>query len=76
MSSSSKDALIIGRGSASLGATLGLGRRLPSAVVSNSGVYQNALVKHVYMVPTWDHRQPAEYRNAATKEIVITYDRI
>lgn len=53
------DTLLIGGGPAGLSAALALARQLHSAVVFDSGVYRNALSKHMHTVATWDHKDPA-----------------
>lgn len=70
------DTLIIGAGPAGLSAALSLARQLHTAIVFDSGVFRNALSKHMHTVPTWDHKDPADFRAATRKEILGRYDSI
>ncbi|MCJ1471292.1 hypothetical protein MMC07_009940, partial [Pseudocyphellaria aurata] len=70
------DVLIIGGGPAGLSVATGLARQLYTAVVFDSGVYRNALPKHMHNVATWDHRGPAEFRAAARDDILRRYTTI
>ncbi|KAH0534017.1 hypothetical protein FGG08_007380 [Glutinoglossum americanum] len=63
------DCLIIGGGPAGLSTALGLSRILHTAVLFDSGVYRNRNSSHMHTVSTWDHKNPAEYRAAARKEL-------
>ncbi len=67
------DVLIVGGGPAGLSCALGLARLLHSNVLFDSGVYRNMLSHHMHVVPTWDHRDPADYRAAARKELSTRY---
>lgn len=64
------DCLIIGGGPGGLSAALGLARILHTAVVFDSGVYRNRLSDHMHTASTWDHKDPAEYRAAARRELI------
>lgn len=70
------DVLIIGGGPAGLSVATGLARQLYTAVVFDSGVYRNARTKHMHNVPTWDHRDPADFRAAARRDILARYDTV
>ncbi|KAI0456047.1 hypothetical protein F5B21DRAFT_169597 [Xylaria acuta] len=70
------DVLIIGGGPAGLAVATGLARQLYSAVVFDSGVYRNALTKHMHNVPTWDHRDPAEFRAKAVADLKARYSTV
>jgi thioredoxin reductase len=70
------DVLIIGGGPAGLSVATGLARQLYRAVVFDSGVYRNALSKHMHNVATWDHSSPAEFRREARERILARYDTI
>ena len=63
------DCLIIGGGPAGLAVALGLARQVRTAVVFDSKTYRNSKVDHMHNVLTWDHRDPAEFRAAARKEL-------
>ena len=69
------DVLIIGGGPAGLSVATGLARQLHRAVVFDSGVYRNALASHMHNVASWDHKPPAEFRQAA-RERIARYDTI
>jgi thioredoxin reductase len=73
---STLDILIIGGGPAGLAVATGLARQLYTAVVFDSGVYRNARTKHMHNVPTWDHRDPAEFRAKARSDLLARYDTI
>lgn len=70
------DVLIIGGGPAGLSVATGLARQLYTAVVFDSGVYRNALATHMHNVATWDHRDPAEFREAARDDLLRRYKTI
>ncbi|KAI1105363.1 hypothetical protein F4804DRAFT_341243 [Jackrogersella minutella] len=70
------DVLIIGGGPAGLAVATGLARQLYTAVIFDSGVYRNALTKHMHNVPTWDHRDPAEFRAKAFADLKARYNTI
>ncbi|PLB44476.1 FAD/NAD(P)-binding domain-containing protein [Aspergillus steynii IBT 23096] len=64
------DVLIIGGGPAGLTAALTLVRQNHSAILFDSGSYRNGRAKYMHMIPTWDHRGPAEFRAKARSEIL------
>ena len=70
------DVLIIGAGPAGLTAALTLARQLHTAVVFDSGSYRNGRTKYMHTVPTWDHRDPVEFRGSAREEILTRYNTI
>jgi len=61
------DILIIGGGPAGLSAALSIVRQVHSTIIVDSGKYRNA-DSPMHTVPTWDHRQPSEFRAAARKD--------
>src|SRR5437588_12404611 len=63
------EVLIIGGGPSGLSAALSLARARRAAVLFDSGDYRNAPTKHLHTFITWDHRDPAELRTAARKEL-------
>lgn len=71
-----RDVLIVGGGPGGLAAATGLARQLYSAVVFDSGVYRNARSEHMHNVPTWDHRNPKEYRTKARDDLLARYNTI
>jgi thioredoxin reductase len=70
------DALIIGGGPAGLSVATGLARQLHTAVVFDSGIYRNQLSRNMHNVVTWDHRSPADFREAARNDIRKRYSTI
>lgn len=70
------DVLIAGGGPAGLTAALTLARQLHTAVVFDNKSYRNANVSHMHMIPTWDHRDPAQFRAEAHDEVLHHYDTI
>ncbi|MCJ1396704.1 hypothetical protein MMC18_009596 [Xylographa bjoerkii] len=71
--SSSVDVLIVGGGPSGLSAALCLSRARYTTAIFDSSVYRNAESWHMHMVPTWDHKDPREYRAAARKELQTRY---
>ncbi|KAK3307220.1 uncharacterized protein B0T15DRAFT_394737 [Chaetomium strumarium] len=71
-----KDVLIIGGGPSGLAAATSLARQLYTAVVFDSGVYRNARTRHMHNVPTWDHRDPGEFRAKARADLLARYHTI
>jgi gliotoxin/aspirochlorine biosynthesis thioredoxin reductase len=70
------DVLILGGGPAGLAVATGLARQLYSAVIFDSGVYRNARAKHMHNVPTWDHRDPADFRAKARADLFARYETV
>lgn len=70
------DCLIIGGGPAGLSAATALARQLYQVIIFDSGKYRNDSASHMHNVATWDHRAPAEYREAARKNILERYDTV
>ncbi|KAI1120228.1 putative thioredoxin reductase glit-like protein [Nemania abortiva] len=68
------DALVVGAGPAGLSAALTLARGLQKVVVFDSGVFRNQRASHMHTLPTWDHRDPSEFRAAARAELLTRYD--
>lgn len=67
------DALIIGSGPAGLSAATGLARQLYTTAIFNSSVLRNSKTKHMHNVMGWDHRDPAEFRVKARKDLLARY---
>lgn len=67
------DVLVIGGGPAGLTAATTLVRQLHTVVVFDSGSYRNHMTKHMHNVPTWDHKDPAEFRAIARKDLLTNY---
>ncbi|KAJ0318749.1 hypothetical protein Brms1b_004239 [Colletotrichum noveboracense] len=70
------DVLVIGGGPGGLAVATGLARQLYTAVVFDSGVYRNARTSHMHNVPTWDHRNPADFRAKARSDLLARYETI
>ncbi|KAF5622390.1 uncharacterized protein FTJAE_10926 [Fusarium tjaetaba] len=70
------DVLIIGAGPAGLSAALALARQLHTAIVFNSSLFRNARSVHMHTIPTWDHKDSADFRAATRKEISERYKTI
>ncbi|CAI6333973.1 unnamed protein product [Periconia digitata] len=68
------DVLIIGGGPGGLAAATGLVRQLHTVVLFDSGKYRNIRSKHMHNVPSWDHRDPADFRRIAREDLVSHYD--
>lgn len=56
------DIIIIGGGPAGLSAAASIVRQDHKTILFDSGKYRNAGFKHMHTVPSWDHRDPAEFR--------------
>ncbi|KAF1362622.1 thioredoxin reductase [Lizonia empirigonia] len=67
------DVLIVGGGPAGLSAATALSRLMHSCIIFDHGVYRNARAPHMHNVPTWDHRNPEEFRKAARKDLTDRY---
>ena len=67
------DVLILGGGPAGLAAALTLSRQRHPTILFDSGVYRNDAAPKMHNVPTWDHRDPAEYRATARHELLNRY---
>ena len=67
------DVLVIGGGPAGLAAATALVRQLHTVVVFDSGSYRNGMSKHMHNLPTWDHRDPKDFRASARKDLLTNY---
>lgn len=70
------DIAIIGGGPAGLTAAAAIVRQLHTAVVFDNQSYRNARSSHMHMVPTWDHKDPKEFRAAIRRDILARYDTV
>lgn len=70
------DILIIGAGPAGLACASGLARLLHTCVVFSAGPFRNEKSKHMHGVLTWEHRDPCDFRDAASKDLLAHYDTI
>ncbi|KAI1214201.1 FAD/NAD(P)-binding domain-containing protein [Annulohypoxylon truncatum] len=70
------DVAIIGGGPAGLTAAGTLARQLHTAVVFDSKSYRNARATKMHMVPTWENKNPSEFRTSARRDIESYYSTI
>ncbi|KAI1453654.1 FAD/NAD(P)-binding domain-containing protein [Annulohypoxylon moriforme] len=70
------DVAIIGGGPAGLTAAGTLARQLQTAVVFDSKTYRNAKATKMHMVPTWENKDPRDFRSSARKDIETYYSTI
>jgi thioredoxin reductase len=63
------DILIVGGGIAGLSAAASIVRQNHTVLVLDSQKYRNAGSYHMHTVATWDHRNPADWRAAARKDL-------
>lgn len=63
------DIIIIGSGPAGLSAASSIVRQDHKTILFDSGIYRNAEAKHMHTVPSWDHRDPAEFRAASLADL-------
>lgn len=70
------DIAIIGGGPAGLTAAATLVRQLHTAVVFDNHKYRNAKSTHMHMVPTWDHKDPKEFRSTVRESILDRYSTV
>ncbi|KAI1384596.1 uncharacterized protein F4822DRAFT_367754 [Hypoxylon trugodes] len=70
------DVAIIGGGPAGLTAAGTLARQLHTAVVFDSGSYRNVKATQIHMVPTWENKDPKEFRATARGDILANYSTI
>ncbi|PVI02639.1 FAD/NAD(P)-binding domain-containing protein [Periconia macrospinosa] len=68
------DVLVIGGGPAGLAAATGLVRQLHTVILFDSGKYRNWMSKHMHNVPSWDHRDPAEFRRISREDLISHYE--
>lgn len=70
------DVLIVGGGPAGLTSALAVARNLHTAIVFDSQSYRNERATHFHMLPTWDGKNPLEFRDAAKVNTLQSYDTI
>ena len=63
------DIIIIGGGPAGLSAATAIVRQDHKTILFDSGKYRNEKSKHMHTVPSWDHRDPAEFRAKARADL-------
>ncbi|KAK6214675.1 hypothetical protein LQW54_004183 [Pestalotiopsis sp. IQ-011] len=59
------DIIVIGGGPSGLSAASSIVRQDHKTLLIDSGKYRNSLSKHMHTLPSWDHRDPSEFRAAA-----------
>jgi gliotoxin/aspirochlorine biosynthesis thioredoxin reductase len=62
------DIIIIGGGPAGLSAAASIVRQDHETILFDSSSYRNSEAKHMHTVPSWDHRDPAEFRAVSLAE--------
>lgn len=70
------DVAILGGGPAGLTAAGTLVRQLHTAVVFDNHKYRNSKSSHMHMVPTWDHKDPKEFRSTVRENILARYETV
>lgn len=70
------DVLIVGGGPAGLSAATTLVRQLHSMVIFDSGRYRNETSHHMHNLATWDHKDPAEFRAIARRDLHARYENV
>ncbi|KAE8132442.1 hypothetical protein BDV38DRAFT_297025 [Aspergillus pseudotamarii] len=70
------DVLIAGGGPAGLTAALTLARQLHTVIIFDNKDYRNTNVSYMHMIPTWDYRNPTEFRSKARDEILNYYNTV
>ncbi|OCL14901.1 FAD/NAD(P)-binding domain-containing protein [Glonium stellatum] len=61
--------LVIGGGPAGLSAATAIVRQSHSTILFDSGIYRNIAANYLHTLPTWDHRNPKDFRLAAKKDL-------
>jgi alkyl hydroperoxide reductase subunit AhpF len=72
--SSPVDILIIGAGPAGLAAATSVARLLHTTIVFSSNAFRNQESQPMHAVPSWDHRDPAEFRAATKRDLLARYN--
>ncbi|KAK8048226.1 hypothetical protein PG994_009956 [Apiospora phragmitis] len=57
-------------------AALTLARNVHTAIVFDSGSYRNVRADHFHMLPTWDGKNPIDFRDAAKKNTLENYETV
>ena len=70
------DVLVIGGGPAGLSAATTLARQFHSITVLDSGNYRNEGSFYMHTVPTWDHKDPEDFRTAIRKDVRENYKNV
>lgn len=63
------DIIVIGGGVAGLSAASTIVRQDHTVLILDSQAYRNEKTKHMHALPTWDHRDPNEWRTAAKEDL-------
>lgn len=67
------DCLIIGGGPSGLSMAVTLARQAQTALILDSGVYRNAISRHMHGVPGFDHVDAADFRAKVRKDLAARY---
>ncbi|XDG05271.1 hypothetical protein ABKA04_004886 [Annulohypoxylon sp. FPYF3050] len=70
------DVLIIGGGPAGLTSAVSIARNVHTAIVFDSNSYRNERTAHFHMLPTWDGKNPIEFRDIARVNTLEGYETI
>lgn len=70
------DVLIVGSGPAGLAVSQGISRLLHTCIVFSAGNFRNQRASHMHGVPSWEHRDPADFRKAFREDILAHYDTV
>lgn len=62
------DIMVVGGGPGGLGAVYSIVRQNYKTIIFDSSICRNATNKHIHTVPTWDRKDPAEFRIAAEED--------
>jgi flavin-dependent dehydrogenase len=72
-STSPVEVLILGAGPAGLSCANGLARLLHTCIILSSSQFRNDKSKHMHNVLTWEHRDSADFRSTAQKDLLSHY---
>lgn len=67
------DVLIVGGGPAGLTSGISVARNVHTAIVFDSHSYRNERATHFHMLPTWDGKDPIDFRDAARQNTLDNY---
>ncbi|KAI1087781.1 FAD/NAD(P)-binding domain-containing protein [Rostrohypoxylon terebratum] len=70
------DVLIIGGGPTGLTSAVSIARNVHTAIVFDSNSYRNERTAHFHMLPTWDGKNPIEFRDISRVNTLEGYETI